>query len=126
MTNLSIFNDSLKISWLKRLKNQNDGWEQFSRHFEIHKIIIFGDKFPFLITNKINNPFWRDVVVACATLQKRIKTENNKAYNIPLWYNTDINIKFNKTWFQKGYTKLGDILNKEGKLFSNTEMTEKG
>ena len=75
---------------------------------------------------KINNPFWKDVVLACATLQKQIKMENIYAYNIPLWYNTDININFNKIWFQKGYTKLGDILNKEGNFFTNTEMAKKG
>ena len=126
MTNLKVFNNSLKISWIKRLKNPTDGWEQFPRFFDIHKIIQFGDRFPLQIIGKINNKFWEDVAQACATFQTKIMTENNKVYNIPLWFNSEINIRFNKVWFQKGYTKLGDILDNEGKLFTNKEMTEKG
>ena len=62
MTNLTVFNNALKISWIKRLKNQHDGWEQFPRHYEIHKVILYGDKFPISLLEKINNPFWTDVV----------------------------------------------------------------
>ena len=48
MTNLQIFNNALKLSWLKRLNNPDDGWEQFPRHHNIHKIILFGDKYPYI------------------------------------------------------------------------------
>ena len=126
MTNLISFDHSLKISWLKRLKNQDDGWEQFPRHFDIHKIVIFGDKFPQLIIGNIQNQFWKDVVIACATLQQMIKKENTTAFNIPLWFNSDINLTFKKCWFQKGYSKLGDILDKDGNIFTIKDMTEKG
>ena len=45
MTNIKTFDTALKISWLKRLKNEDDGWEEFPRIFNIHKIILFGDHY---------------------------------------------------------------------------------
>ena len=126
MINLVAFNNSLKISWLKRLKKQYDGWEQFPRHFDIHKIVLFGDKLTQSIIGKIQNPFWKDVVIACTTLQKMIKKDNTSVFNIPLWFNSDINLNFNKCWFQKGYSKLGDILDKDGNFFTNKDMTDRG
>ena len=99
MTNLRMFDKSLKISWIKRLKDQNDGWEFFPRYFNIHKIEIFGDIYPTMLANKINNPFWLDVSQACATFQSKIYNENNKAYNIPLWHNSGITLSFKNHWF---------------------------
>ena len=126
MTNILVFNNALKISWLKRLNDPNDGWEQFPRHYNIHRIILYGDKYPNLIMKKINNPFWKDVAMACEIVQKKIKGECQNAHNIPLWFNSDINICFTKEWFNQGYTKLSDILDIEGKILTREEMCNKG
>ena len=126
MTNLKVFNNSLKLSWFKRLKNSEDGWEQFPRKFNIHKIILFGDKYPNNLLQITYNPFWKDVILASASLHKAIRENNIQSYNIPLWFNSDINIGFKKKWFEMGYTKLYDILDKEGNILSNTNMKIKG
>ena len=126
MTNLRMFDKSLQISWIKRLKDQNDGWEFFPRYFNIHKIEIFGDIYPTTLANKINNPFWLDVSQACATFQSTIYNENNKAYNIPLWHNSGITLSFKKQWFDKGYTKISDIMNIEGQILTRDEMMDRG
>ena len=126
LTNSTVFNNVLKISWLKHLKKQNDGWEKFPRHYKIHKIIIFGDKYPSLLSQKIDNPFLNDVVKSCITLHNIVKKENNNAYNVPLWFNSDINITFKKEWFAKGYTSLGDILDRNGNLFTFREIENRG
>ena len=126
MTNLHVFNRALKISWIKRLKNQEDGWEDFPRYFGIHKIIFFGDKFPNILIKKIDNPFWSDVAQACEFLLVKVNKENSMPYNIPLWFNSNLNIGFKREWFNKGYTKLSDILDTDGIIFSHTEMKERG
>ena len=126
MTNLKVFNNSLKLSWLKRLKNSEDGWEQFPRQFNIHKIILYGDNYPNTLLQNTYNPFWKDVILASRLLQIAIKKTNIQTYNIPLWFNSEINIAYKKEWYIKGYTKLSDILDEEGKLLSNVMMTSNG
>ena len=123
MTNLKVFNNSLKLSWLKRIKNSEDGWEQFPRQFNIHKIILYGDKYPNILLQNTYNPFWKDVILASISLHLAIRKTNIQAYNIPLWFNSDINIGFKREWFEKGYTKLNDILDEEGNLLSNNMMS---
>ena len=46
MTNMKIFNMALKLSWLKRLNIQTEGWAEFPIQYEIHNICKYGDQFP--------------------------------------------------------------------------------
>ena len=46
MTNLKIFDASLKISWFKRLTNQTLGWAEFPIQYGITDILKYGHKFP--------------------------------------------------------------------------------
>ena len=123
ITNLKVFNNSLKLSWLKRLKNSEDGWEQFPRQFNIHKIILYGDKYPNILLHNTYNPFWKDVILASLSLHLATKKTNIQAYNTPLWFNSDINKGFKREWFEKGYTKLND---EEGNLLSSNMMATNG
>ena len=109
-------NPSLKLSWLRRFKDSSDGWEELSRRFNIHNIPLFGDKYPSIMLKKINDGFWKDVVRASESFQKKIFGITLKTYNIPLWYNSKINITFRKEWFNKGYYTLSDVLDKNGNI----------
>ena len=126
MTNMSVFDKALKISWLKRLRNEEDGWKQFPRHFNIHKIVLFGDEYHALLIKNMNNPFWIDVAKACAMLPKEIMKENKRACNIPLWFNSGLSIKFKKECYERGYARISDILDNEGKLLTIEEMPNRG
>ena len=126
MINLRIFDNALKISWIKRLKNQDDWWEKFPRHFNIHNIITFGDKYPTTLIKKIDNDFWKDVARSCALLQNKLNSMQNDAYNIPIWFNSGLQVNFKKTWYDKGYTKISDILDENGQLLSRNVMNEIG
>ena len=64
--------------------------------------------------------------MASSSLHSAIRKTNIQSYNIPLWFNSDINIGFKREWFEKGYTKLYDILDKEGNILSNTNMKTNG
>ena len=45
LTNLPNFDLALKITWLKRVQNQNSGWAEFAHALSIHKIVLYGDLF---------------------------------------------------------------------------------
>ena len=61
LTNLSLFNSALKISWLKRLLSQTTGWAVFPIHFNIHKLILYGDEFAREVSRSTRNKFWSEV-----------------------------------------------------------------
>ena len=44
MANLKNLDHSLKISWIKRISIQTDGWAEFPIQMGIHKIIQYGDQ----------------------------------------------------------------------------------
>ena len=110
----------------KTQSNPEDGWEQFPRQYNIHKIILYGDKYPSILLHNTYNPFWKDVILASLSLHLAIKKTNIQVYNTPLWFNSDINIGFKREWLEKGYTKLNDILDQNGNLLSNNDMTTNG
>ena len=84
------------LQWIKRLKNENEGWEYLPRRYNIHKIILFGDKYPQKIMPNIDNTFWKNVVKACGHLQIKLTNTYKNPYNIPLWFNSGINLGFKK------------------------------
>ena len=84
MTNLKTFDTALKVSWLKRLKNEEDGWEEFPRKINIHKIILFGDQYHTQILKYTKNNFWRDVINASKMLLEKLSNIKTDASNIPL------------------------------------------
>ena len=126
MTNLKTFDTALKVSWLKRLKNEEDGWEEFPRKLNIHKIILFGDRYHTQILKYTKNYFSRDVINASKTLLEKLANIKTNASNIPLWFNSGINIVYRKTWLQKGYTWVSDILDKNGDILLNDELLHRG
>ena len=126
LTDLRTLDKSLKISWLKRLKNPTDGWEEFPRVLNIHKIIIYGDKYPCNIIDKINNQFWKDVVQSCILFQQKIKNNITWPQNIPIWFNSKLNIPFKKEWAKKGYLCISDFLNDHGTLMTIQNMRING
>ena len=45
MTNLNTFDSALKLSWLKRIINQKEGWADFPQEFNIQSIFKYGDRY---------------------------------------------------------------------------------
>ena len=66
------------------------------------------------------------MAIACIQLQDVISNKTYEAYNIPLWFNSKINLGFRVSWYQKGYKKLSDILDEDGHLLSNVILNNRG
>ena len=77
------------------------------------------------VRNSTSN-FWKDVVIACIQLHDVIANKTSEAYNIPLWFNSKINLSFRASWYQKGYKKLSDILDEDGNILSNVILNNRG
>ena len=55
-------------------------------------------------------------------LLEKLANIKTNASNISLWFNSGINIVYRKTWLQKGFTWVSDILDKNGDLLLNDEL----
>ena len=123
MTNLKIFDASLKISWFKRLTNQSLGWAEFPIQYGINDILKYGDKFPKNILGTMKNKFWYDMVHCIIKHNTAMKYNNTmQLQNMPLWHNSIINIEYRKKWENKGIILINDVLNEEGEVLTLEEL----
>ena len=125
LTNLSLFNSALKMSWLKRLLPQSTGWAVFPIHFNIHKLILYGDEFARRISKNTRNKFWADVAGSVLNFLNCQKIKNiHDLHNTPLWHNSLLNLQYRNAWFKKGIRIVKDLLNEEGTLYTMAELSD--
>ena len=60
--NLELFDNSLKIGWLKRYVRSSAKWCSFPDDFELYTLFKFGIDFIDRIIELTSNPFWIDVL----------------------------------------------------------------
>ena len=115
MTNIKIFDAALKLSGVKRLLTQTDGWAEFPRYFNIHNILRFGDEYAKHIYATSHNNFWKDIIKSMINLEKSFKISIFiHIQNMPIWHNSRLNFEYRKNWAEKGYYIVNDILNEGG------------
>ena len=125
MTNLRVFDTSLKLSWFKRLMNQTEGWAEFPTQYRIMDILKYGDLFPPKNIDTIKNKFWKNMVQCIINLNESLTfTKMIQIQNMPLWHNSTLNIDYRKVWENKGYHILNDVLDNKGNLFTMEKMAE--
>ena len=118
---------SLKISWLKRITTQTEGWAEFLIEMGIQKVIKYGDQYLTKLKHKLNNKFWIDMINGIQVLTSKFRIKNTpQLYSMPLWHNSRLQFEYRQDWGKKGYQILGDILNEDGILMSTHELINKG
>ena len=126
MTNLKKFDAAFKISWVKRIASQTEGQAEFPNRFNIQNTIIYGDQYTKIILNTIENEFWSNVVKSLLLLTSNFTIKNiTHVHLIPLWYNNELNFEFRRTWKNRGYLYVGDLINEDGYFFSKQDFTER-
>ena len=121
---MSLLNSALKISWLKRLLPQTTGWTVFPIHFNIHKLILYGDEFARRVSRNTRNQFGSDVAECVYKFLQCLKIKNTyDLYNTPLWHNSVLNLQYRSEWSPNGFTVIKDILNEQGRLLTMAELS---
>ena len=127
MTNISTFDSALKLSWLKKFITQIEGWVEFPLAFNIQNIFEYGDRNTNNLQAEIKNKFWKDIILSARKLENVcIITNYIQIQNIPLWYNSQLNLGYRREWAEKGYFIIKDILNGLGYLMTKEELNERG
>ena len=126
LTNLGMFDLSLKVSWIKRLANQGLGWAEFPIKYGILKVLKYGENFPKDLS-LLKNKFWFDMLRGIIRLNETFKYNKViQVQNIPLWYSSIFELGYRNNWEKRGYHTVNDILNKNGEVLTRGEMVEKG
>ena len=102
MTNLKNFDYSLKISWLKRLITQTEGWVEFPTEMGIQKIIKYGDQYLTKLKHQLDNKFWIDMIIGIQVLTSKFRIKNAiQLYSMPLWHNSRLQFDYRQNWEKK-------------------------
>ena len=119
MVNIFNFEKSLKLSWIKRIANQDktDWYKLLQISIKKPKdIFICGGEFCITFI-KNTNPFWSSVFqywkLFCHTKKASC---NQDILSSSLWYNRQLskNNLFYQDWFNKGIHTIGDVVDSEG------------
>ena len=89
LSNISLFDKALKLSWLKRYLRSSGKWTVFPNDFELWDVFKYGPDYLVRILELTSN----------AVLSKE-----------PIWLNPDLSIHINREWLSKGISTIADFL----------------
>ena len=98
MIDLEAFDQSLKLTWLRRLLNGKAKWKLFvkAKYPTLTDVVKFGNKFSEIISADIQNPFWENVVKSFIIYTKHFYFNYKDGVNsVSFLFNE--NIKIGKT-----------------------------
>ena len=116
MLDINNFIKSLKISWFRRLLENNDSpWAHLFTNTitPVNALFELGNLNTLSAANKTSNKFWQSALLALHDYQSNISLkEPHNILNIPLWLNSNISQQplFVQSWYNKGIKTIGDIL----------------
>ena len=115
MVDISKFDQSLKITWIRKILTGEYEWFDFAREYKIDWLVKSDENYHQIIYNAITNPFWKSVAFAYSQWFKTLKVHNNNEIeNEFLWDNPYINIPFNNTLFKNNIIYLKDMFDLQG------------
>jgi hypothetical protein len=132
MVNIQLFNESLKLSWIKRLLSNKEGTWKYLVFYQFKIIDVLQELFfkcnlsetDFLLyyCEANVNRFWKNVLQTWCKRNCQSPLNYNKVCNQILWCNTFIRVQnrpvFYNDWYQCGCVYLKDLLNVEGDFMS--------
>ena len=131
MVNLFAFEQALKITWIRRMLQDDSKWQLFIKN-KISMNILFscGSDYIKNIIINLKNEFWKDVLKALLKLQTVLEVDNGKgkADHIPIFYNKFLHIAndgfFYKSWFNNGVKYITDLMDSNGNFIKYEEFVE--
>ena len=127
MINIHVFLANLKISWLRRiLENNNLKETTFDLNPEIRQLLFNGGEIVSKINDKLN-PFWKNVAIHYKTLDNSyIPTKTNDFLSEFIFGNKGIKrggeAIFHDHLIEKGIFRIGDLINNEYNFMTYREF----
>ena len=109
--NISLFDKSLKLSWLRRYIGSNSKWTIFPDYFDLWEVFTYGPDILDRIKETTSNKFWLDVIDSLSLMwQTDVTASKLFIKDTPIWLNPLFSVPINKQWFRKGISTIADFL----------------
>ena len=122
MIDFRLFDESLKISWLRRVQESQSPWVKIAKKAYpfLFNIFDFGDKYVEIIPTNFLNEFWTNVITYYYSFYSNYKLKSiNELDNVSFLYNSKIKVDKkpiqNKVLENKGIHKIKNL--KQGAKF---------
>ena len=126
MVEIKSFIKALKISWLRRIRQQSDASSRkdlscinFSQLFSV------GGCYAAKLSADLQNPFWKDLLHVWAEFCNILPVENiGQILESPLWYNENMG-RGNfilKHWYDNGIRVVYDIVAENGEFYTFEQL----
>ena len=117
MVDIHGFVRSLKLTWLKRLKESETDWAKLAQSVlpGIDSILHFGSKKLDKVRSKISNPFWQDVLEAYSRFSIDYSPGAAHMLTESLWFSDYSKFKCSivKDWNKRGLRFLADLIDED-------------
>ena len=130
MIDVKAFVQSLKLTWLKRLRESKAPWVILAENELpcVENIPQFGSKKLLRVRSKINNPFWQDVLEAYSRFSIDFKPDDIGILNESLWFSD--HSKFSctvvKNWNEKGLRFIADLIDEQtGRIMTREAVQDR-
>ena len=94
--------------------------ERFLRQLYPHTLLLdVGENYYMEVCRNIQNPFWKNVIKSWGHYVKNIHQTYKTPHDVllqPLWYNSKINIEYNKHWYNSGLKYVKDLYGENGQF----------
>ena len=126
MIEINSFIKALKLTWIRKLyMTPESPWAHLTSFIvgSLDKIILFGPQWSETVAKRIDNPFWRDVLLSWKELLHLLplnSTLHGSLWFTPISNNTTVSIYIPKL-YQKGILSPLDLIC-NGKLMSQNEI----
>ena len=121
--NIRHIDATMKISWFNRLYTTCEGWASIPYFYKIDLIYTYGAVYQENLIQTVENTFWNDTIRSLLMLTKQNVFHGDIALlSTPLWFNTRVIPWRLPAWVKKGITTIGDILHKNGEIFSIADI----
>jgi len=127
MTDLRSFIAALKVSWVKKALIKTHPWEVIASHElsvgETNFVWDKGSSFMKYLSNKISNPFWKEVTCSWGIFVSTFKSEDLSMGSISLWKSDFTKYKTDEIgqWVNKGLLYFNDLRTPSGQIMTFAE-----
>ena len=123
--NIKLFDNALKLGWLKRYLRSNSKWTLFPKDFDIDGVFIYGPDYIDRLEAIISNPFWLDVLTALKTLwNSNFISEKTVIMETPIWLNPTFKFHIRREWKEKGISVISDFIDHLRTPYTMESFTE--
>ena len=124
--NIKLFDNALKLGWLKRYIRSTSKRTTFPKHFELERVFTYGQDYIDSIEAMATNKFWLNVLDSFKFLWKsNCILDEATIMETPIWLNPSFGLHIRRKWKEKGIMVVSDFVDYLKKPYSMEEFISK-